>query len=77
MRDLTASERAVWLTLWRYEKNGVSEVSHNHLAELGGMSRRAAIMAVESLTEKKLIRRTTKGNNRQHTSNKYVLKTPT
>ena len=39
MCDLTSSERAVWLTLWRYEKDGVAEVSHNHLAELGGMSR--------------------------------------
>lgn len=72
---MSGSEAKAYMVLWRCERGGVVELSHQQLADACGVTRRAAINAVAKLTAMKLIRRIKKGNVRRE-SNRYQLIPP-
>lgn len=52
MADLTRSELAVWLVLYRNVRNGTVRLSAGSIGKVAGMSRRSAINAVQCLVRK-------------------------
>lgn len=79
LADLNGVETKVYLTIWRWinAKTKVASISHQQIAEICGVEKRSVIRSLKTLTEKKLIRRTKKGNSETHTSNSYIVLTPT
>lgn len=74
--NLPPVEIAVWCYLWREERNGAVEVSHQQVADTLGVSRSTAIRAIKALSESKYLRRIRKGDARSHRPNKYTLELP-
>jgi DNA-binding MarR family transcriptional regulator len=75
MRDLTRVEIAVYLTLWRCEKDGKAKISQTRIAEIVGCSVESVRKAVKELIKKELIKRKMKGNNLTGEASIYVLAT--
>lgn len=55
MHDLTRSELAVWLVLYRNVRDGKARLSAGGIANVAGMSRRSATAAIGSLRRKGLL----------------------
>lgn len=61
LASLTRNEIAVWLILWRDERNGTSRTSQADLARRAGVSRRTVVRILDRLESKGLLRRTRRG----------------
>ena len=59
--SLTRNEAAIWLILWRDERNGTSRTSQADLARRAGVTRRTVVMVLERLESKRLLLRIRRG----------------
>ena len=59
--SLTRNETAVWLILWRDERNGTSRTSQADLARRSGVTRRTVVRVLDRLESKHLLRRIRRG----------------
>ena len=55
MRDLTPAQTAVWLTLFRDERKGVSKSAQTYIAERCGLSRESVSRAINELERRGLV----------------------
>jgi DNA-binding MarR family transcriptional regulator len=55
MRDLTPAQTAVWLTLFRDERKGVSKSAQTYIAERCGLSRESVSRAINELELRGLV----------------------
>ena len=59
--SLSRNETAVWLILWRDERNGTSRTSQADLARRAGVTRRTVVRVLDRLESKHLLRRIRRG----------------
>lgn len=55
MRELTPAQTAVWLTLFRDERKGVSKSAQTYIAERCGLSRESVSRAINELERRGLV----------------------
>lgn len=55
LRDLSRSELATWLVLWRDERDGVSRTSAGAIAQKAGISRRSVVSAMATLRRRGML----------------------
>jgi hypothetical protein len=67
------AEIAVYLVIWRYVREGTTEIGHQQLAEITGLSERSTKRAVKALAAKGIIRLLRKGNNLMNKPNRYAI----
>ena len=76
-RMVSPSALAVWLVLYRETKpDGLAQISHNQIADLIGLKRRATINATQELVEKGLVDIVKRGSAKTHEATKYKITTP-
>lgn len=73
MRDLTRVEIAVYLCLWRCEKDGKVQLSQTRIAELVGCSIDCVRTTIKKLKKRGLIIQGSMGNNLTHEASSYKL----
>ena len=61
MRDLTPAQTAVWLTLFRDERKGVSKSAQTYIAERCGLSRESVSRAINELERRGLVQKLHQG----------------
>ena len=61
LASLTRNESAVWLILWRDERNGTSRTSQADLARRAGVTRRTIVRVLDRLEIKGLMQRIRRG----------------
>lgn len=77
-RLVSTTAQSVWFVLYRETKpNGLAQISHNQIAEMIGLKRRATINATQELIAKGLIRVVQRGSAATHEPTIYrVYPTP-
>ena len=65
MRDLTPSERIVWIVLYRDVRNGVVTVSQTDVAARSGLTQSTVCLAIQKLVKRDLVRVVTQGGFRK------------
>jgi hypothetical protein len=73
-RLVSTTAQAVWMVLYRETKpNGLAQVSHNQIAEMIGLKRRATINATQELIAKGLIKVIHRGSATTHEATIYRI----
>ncbi len=76
LRSLSHSEAAVWLVLYRDEKNGLSRVSQKSIAERAGVCERTARRLLAKLAARGLVEMVRRGRLGQGASAYRIRPTP-
>jgi len=65
MRDLTPSERVVWLVLFRDVRDGVVTAAQTHIATRSGLTQSTVSLAIKRLIERGLVKTIRQGGFRR------------